>query len=354
MPVAHVVHVQGARLEHYEAAVRRLRRDFALNVGAFHEVETGDQGLRIVDVRRSEREFQSLFEEIVHVAAEEGFPPPRVSSCEIQHAERETNGGAGLEYYEQEELWNESSGYENPVEQVRAERLAALVSDLGARRVLDAGAGNGIVANRLQAMGLDVIAVDHSSLAMTRVLTPKVVADIGNLPFEDSSFDLVLSSEVLEHLPAAIFTSARSELGRVARRWIVVTVPNGEDLVSSGIVCPACRARSSPWRHMRSFATPDLTDLIPGFRTTAVETFGPVIEHRRRLEAIMTRELLDRRSWPLYAICPQCGFRLSARESHRERDARTSVIPSLKDRIARPFRRRAPKWILATFESAAT
>lgn len=25
------------------------------------------------------------------------------------------NGGAGLEYYEQEELWDESGGYENPV-----------------------------------------------------------------------------------------------------------------------------------------------------------------------------------------------------------------------------------------------
>jgi SAM-dependent methyltransferase len=350
VPVAHFVQVQGAGVEHYEAAVRRLHGGSALGGGAFHEVGTDDQGLRIVDVRQSEREFQGLLEQIVRVAAEAGFPPPQVSSYEIKHAAGEA-GGSGLEYYEQEELWDESSGYENPVEQVRAERLAGLVRDLGPRRVLDAGAGNGIVANRLDAMGIDVMALDHSPLAMARVSTPKVVADIGNLPFEDAAFDLVLSSEVLEHLPPDVFTTARSELGRVARRWVLVTVPNREDLFASGVVCPACRARSSPWRHMRSFAPADLTDLIPGFRATAVEAFGPVVQYQRRVEAIVMRELLDRRPWPPNAICPQCGYRLSAVQSQPVRVPRASAARSLKSRVARPLRRRVPKWILATFES---
>ena len=353
MPVAHIVQVEGAGLKHYEAAVRRLGRDPALEAGAFHDVGSDDQGLRIVDVRSSEREFQSLLEAIVHVATEAGFPPPQVSSVEIQRATEGANGNAGLEYYEQEELWDESSGYESPVEQIRAEHLVGLVRALGARTILDVGAGNGIVANRLQALGLEVIALDHSQLAMRRVSTPKVVADIAHLPFEDSRFDLVLSSEVLEHLPTAVFAAARSELGRVARRWVLITVPNREDLVAHGIVCPACSARSSPYRHMRSFTTADLPDLIPGFRAAAVETFGPVVEYRRRLESILTRELLDRWRWPPNAICPQCGYRLSGAESQRERAARAAARPTVKSRIARPFRRRVPKWIVATFESTA-
>ena len=333
--------------------MRRLHGAFAPSDSAFHDVETDGQGLRIVDVRHSEREFELLLDEITTIAAEAGFPPPQVSSYEIQRAAEGANGGAGLEYYEQKELWDESSGYENPIERFRAERLASLVRDLGAQRILDAGAGNGVVANRLQTMGLDVMACDHSQVAMARVSTPKVVADIGDLPFDDSTFDLVLCSEVLEHLPADVFAAARLELGRVARRWVVVTVPNREDLTSSGVVCPACRARSSPWRHMRSFAPADLIDLVPGFHAVAVESYGPVIEYRRRIEALVTRELLDRWPWPPNAICPQCGYRLLAGQVDARSEAHASAFRSLKQRIAYPLRRRVPKWIIATFESTA-
>jgi SAM-dependent methyltransferase len=347
MPFAHLVHVDGARLEHYEEAVGRLQDKSDLGGEAFHEVVHEAGGLRILDVRRSEEEFRAFLEEIAHVTARAGCPPPKVSSYDIQAAGRDAIAGAGLEYYEQDGLWDTSSGYENPVEQFRADRLARVVEGLGARRVLDAGAGNGIVANRLQAMGLDVIALDHSQAAMKRVETPWVVADIGALPFDEDSFDLVLSSEVLEHLPTEIFDSARKEFGRVARRWVVVTVPNSEDLYCTAVVCPQCRARSSAWRHMRSFTPPDLGDLIPGFRAVAIEAFGPLLEYRRRLEAIVTRELLDRWPWPPNAICPQCGYR------HRAGVEPLRAGPgarSLKSRLARPLRRRVPKWLMATYE----
>ena len=289
MPVAHLVQVQGAGVEHYEAAVRRLHGGSALGGGAFHEVGTDDQGLRIVDVRQSEREFQGLLEEIVHVAAEAGFPPPQVSSYEIQHAAGGA-GGSGLEYYEQEELWDESSGYENPVEQVRAERLAGLVRDLGPRRVLDAGAGNGIVANRLGAMGIDVMALDHSQLAMARVSTPKVVADIGNLPFEDAAFDLVLSSEVLEHLPPDVFTSARSEFGRVARRWVLVTVPNREDCSPPASCAPPAARGARLGATCAPFSgRPHRSDT--GLSRRRGGGVRPGRRVSRRLEAIVMREL---------------------------------------------------------------
>ena len=281
--------------------------------------------------------------------ADAGLPAPEVSSYEMLGGAGTPGADAGLEYYEQDALWDASSGYENPVEQVRADRLVEMVRALGARRILDAGAGNGIVANRLQALGLDVMAVDHSQAAMARVETPKIVGDIGDLPFDDDEFDLVLSSEVLEHLPEEVFAAARVELGRVARRWILVTVPNSEDLYCSGVVCPACRSRSSPWRHMRSFEPADVEELIPGFRAVDTQTFGPIVERRRRLETVVTRELLDRWPWPPDAICPQCGYRHDLVRAQRQRAV--AGVRSLKSRLAYPIRRRVPKWIVATFEA---
>jgi SAM-dependent methyltransferase len=48
------------------------------------------------------------------------------------------------------------------------------------------------------------------------------------LPLEGSSIDVVLCSEVLEHLPPAISTRAITELCRVARHAIVITTPNND------------------------------------------------------------------------------------------------------------------------------
>jgi SAM-dependent methyltransferase len=249
-----------------------------------------------------------------------------------------------LEYYQQAALWDENSGYASPVEQDRADHLAELVLRSGAQTILDAGAGNGIVANRLLELGVDIVALDHSDVAMTGVRTRTVVGDIAMMPFEDNSFDLVLASEVLEHLPVDVFDAARSELARVASRAVIVTVPNRESLYAAGVTCPLCQTRSSPWRHMRSFTEGTLTDLIPGFRPSAIEAYGPMVDSRGRLEAVLIREALRRSVWPATSICPQCGYRVSELKTNR-----SAALPPLRRRVARLFRPRAQKWIVATF-----
>lgn len=50
------------------------------------------------------------------------------------------------------------------------------------------------------------------------------VADVHNLPFADNSFDLVLCSETLEHV--SDYKKAISELSRVAKKYLIITVPN--------------------------------------------------------------------------------------------------------------------------------
>jgi hypothetical protein len=47
----------------------------------------------------------------------------------------------------------------------------------------------------------------------------------GELPFADASFDLVVSMDVLEHVPAAERLAFHRELARVARRWVLLAAP---------------------------------------------------------------------------------------------------------------------------------
>ena len=84
----------------------------------------------------------------------------------------------------------------------------------GSGRVLDSGCGSSLIVQSLNnAIGLD------SNLGKLRFIRrhgmPLVNASAFALPFKDSSFDCVISSQVIEHLPAD--ESLFAEMRRVLR-----------------------------------------------------------------------------------------------------------------------------------------
>jgi SAM-dependent methyltransferase len=103
------------------------------------------------------------------------------------------------------------------LQQVRDIELARVREFLPASgRVLDFGAGGGQQALRLQELGFEVDAVDlESSPHVEKRVFPVKSYDGLTLPFADGHFDVVMSSNVLEHvvdLPHAL-----SELARVLK-----------------------------------------------------------------------------------------------------------------------------------------
>lgn len=114
-------------------------------------------------------------------------------------------------------------------------------------RVLDMGCGQGRHTGHLLALGLDVVALDHDEevLETTRAHIAETEELFGGpgtatvmrgnayaLPFDDAVFDLVVASEVLEHLHDD--ETAMRELLRVVRPGgtVVVSVPRfGPELV---------------------------------------------------------------------------------------------------------------------------
>ncbi len=80
-----------------------------------------------------------------------------------------------------------------------------LNQDLKGKKLLDAGCGSGRNTIRLFRLGADITAVDISE-GMLKVLKRKkpqiktVQADVRDLPFDEKSFDIVVSNLVLVHL----------------------------------------------------------------------------------------------------------------------------------------------------------
>lgn len=99
---------------------------------------------------------------------------------------------------------------------------------------LDNGCGDGTLAIMLAKRGVTVTACDiseaniakarrHAEEAGVGAAIRFLVADAENLPFEDDSFDWVVSSHVLEHLPS--FEKGLAEIRRVTKRNAVIALP---------------------------------------------------------------------------------------------------------------------------------
>ena len=109
-------------------------------------------------------------------------------------------------------------------------RLALLdcLSEIPFRSALDVGCAEGYFMAAIgESLGADVWAVDLSDRAVaaaaSRYGRPVAAAEATALPFADGAFDLVYSTEVIEHVLEP--ESMLAEMRRVSRGLVVVTTP---------------------------------------------------------------------------------------------------------------------------------
>lgn len=104
-------------------------------------------------------------------------------------------------------------------------------------RLLEVGGGNGFQAKRLSRMGFEVTSIDP--LPCHPKHFDVLVGDSMDLAFGDNSFDVVFSSNVLEHIPN--LTKAFSEMNRVLEPSgiMIHVVPTNYSTIYTFITQPA-------------------------------------------------------------------------------------------------------------------
>lgn len=194
------------------------------------------------------------------------------------------------------------------------ERIAATIAAIPARvsSVLDVGCGDGRLTNKLVKRIDRVVGLDISAEALKHVETVIRVGQADALPFEPEAFDLVLCTEVLEHLEARLFERTVRELGRVSRRYVLVSVPFEESLENATGRCHTCGCVFHVFRHHQSFGEARLPGLIPGFRLASWRTLGPPFFPPRRIDVLIQQRLLSTYFKSHSAVCPACGQRGTA------------------------------------------
>ena len=125
--------------------------------------------------------------------------------------------------------------HKNPIQKLLLwnffRNLLDLIASKKVDSILDVGCGEGFTLNRLKEHGigkrLEGVEYLKDAIELGKKTYPYIKikqGDIYKLPYEDNSFDLVLCTEVLEHLDDP--QKALKELIRVSNKYLVVSVPN--------------------------------------------------------------------------------------------------------------------------------
>ena len=176
------------------------------------------------------------------------------------------------DYYE--ELWhNLPEDLSPPDRELRLDFLKRHVAD--GERVLDLGCGDGWMTAELAQLGAAVTGVDVAEAALDRARARHPELDFrlapldGALPLEDTAFDVVWASEVIEH----VADTARwtSEVRRVLRPdgRLLITTPNHSRI---RLLLAGIELYSEPLGdHLHLYSKPSLGGLLRDFDFSQVE-----------------------------------------------------------------------------------
>jgi len=228
------------------------------------------------------------------------------------------------------------------------QRVAWLVSHVpsDAMQILDLGAGRGRIANALKERGHRVVALDFSLVGLQQCDALKVQSSVAQLPFRASTYDLVICSEVLEHLTPELRTATLREMDRVSRRYILITVPNNEDLRVMQVKCNHCQSVFHAHGHLTSFTLPSLADLLP-YRPVKLLTSGHCERGWRGPLLVLRHRVLSCYAWDTLLMCPTCH---SLALQPPQRSFAVKILDKLNHLMA-PAREAG--WLLVLFDKQA-
>ncbi len=153
------------------------------------------------------------------------------------------------EHYQTDaEVFDYFAGWEDPAAVHENRRLHETIlhqQPAQVKRVLDVGCGAAWVAAHFADQGVEVYSMDVSTINPKRALEKHpfqghlgVVADVFHLPFQEGVFDLIIASEIIEHVPDPKQFLAQLLPALAPGGKLVITTPHDEKLAYS--LCVHC------------------------------------------------------------------------------------------------------------------
>lgn len=93
---------------------------------------------------------------------------------------------------------------------------------LNPKNILEIGIGDGVYRDFI----INNTSIDYKNIDIAEDLDPDIFGSVENIPTQANFFDLVVAFEVLEHIEFDKFEKALSELKRVSRGNVIISLPH--------------------------------------------------------------------------------------------------------------------------------
>lgn len=205
-----------------------------------------------------------------------------------------------LKYYDQETMWY---NYDSNISELRRAEKTVDIIPTNVQSVIDIGCGSGIVTNMINKPF--VVGLDFARIPLTKVQTNAIQATIDQLPIKSTTFDLILMSEVLEHLNNEMYIKAIDEIKRLRGRYLLISVPFEEFVSVSWCKCNSCGNVFNIHHHYRDFNDDWFKSEFPEYDLERIEYTTYRIPPNKTLYNL--KHIFDVYLSSDVAVCNKCG-----------------------------------------------
>ncbi|MBD3201267.1 MAG: methyltransferase domain-containing protein [Candidatus Lokiarchaeota archaeon] len=237
---------------------------------------------------------------------------------------------------------------ESSIIKLEYERIKNLLSKIPkSKKILEVGCANGRILNNIKSqfkVGIDIILYP-----LNKIKANTIRGSISNLPFRKNCYDLIICSEVLEHLDKITFEKSLKELARVSSKFILVSVPFKENLEAKYGKCKKCGNVFHVFLHKRNFNRNGMLSLFNDFKLVKTYFHGKKYQYPdifRRLKR-MTNNFFRTNN----VVCPNCGV-----ENACQKINLINKFISLLEELYKyifvfdKIRREYPSWIICLYK----
>jgi SAM-dependent methyltransferase len=129
------------------------------------------------------------------------------------------------------------------------------VLQLNPQSILEVGPGPGVFKALANAFGFNVKTLD-----LDKDLNPDYLASATNIPLNDDQFDICCAFQMLEHLPFDVSKEAFSEMVRISKEFIIISLPDAKKIWPYSFYIPKVGQKFLHIRKPFDFTKPHIFD----------------------------------------------------------------------------------------------